>query len=184
MADTLNVRVVSPNDVARVIVDVPADLASRSLRVERDPAGPMEIHYWDISRSGKVRLPIEGDALRTRSEPFTLEIMLPGFGAKAIGVTPGVALLDTLTLAPSSGSVRIGVEEITGDFGMALSLTRVLSARPGFTAVSPAALEAARRSLEAARERIRENPMMQMEIRESLGADYLLVGGIRQSSSN
>jgi hypothetical protein len=50
--------------------------------------------------------------------------------------------------------------------------------------VSPAALGAARRALEAARERIRENPMMQMQIRESLGADYLLVGGIRQSSSN
>jgi hypothetical protein len=61
----------------------------------------------------------------------------------------------------------------------------VLAARPGFTALSPAALEARRRALADARERILENPMEQMQIRESLGADYLLAGSvIRRAVSN
>jgi hypothetical protein len=145
----------------------------------------MEVHLWDVAATGKIRLPVAEGSLRSRTAPFVLEIELPGFGATTIDVTPGVAVLDTLTLSPSSGAVRIGIEDIAGDPGVGSSLTRVLAARPGFTALSPAALEARRRALADARERILENPMEQMQIRESLGADYLLAGSvIRRAVSN
>lgn len=178
LADTLNVAPPPAAAVAQVVVEVPADLAARSYRIERIPAGPMEVHLWDVAATGKIRLPVAEGSLRSRTAPFVLEIELPGYGATAIDVTPGVAVLDTLTLAPSSGAVRIGIEDIAGDPGVGSSLTRVLAARPGFTALSPAALEARRRTLAEARQRILENPMAQMAIRESLGADYLLAGSV------
>lgn len=184
LADTLNVAPPSANAVAHVVVDVPADLGARGYRLERIPAGPMQVHLWDVAATGKIRLPVAEGSLRTRTAPFVLEIELPGFGATAIDVTPGVALLDTVALTPSSGAVRIGIEDIAGDEGVGSSLTRVLAARPGFTALSPAALEARRRTVAEARQRILENPMAQMAIRESLGADYLLAGSVRRAARN
>lgn len=178
IADTLHVEPSSPTDLARVVVDVPADLESSPYRVERIPAGPIEVQVWGVTETGKVRVPLTRGSLRTRTQPFTIEIGVPGFGTTAVEVIPGEALSDTLELAVSSGTVRIGVEEIDGYPGIGLSLTRVLASRPGLTAASPAALEAMRRTLEEARKAILDNPMVQTEIRESLGVDYLLRGSV------
>ncbi len=182
LADTLNVEPATPTDVAHVVLDVPADLRSRNFRLERTPPGPMEVNLWDVTGSGKIRLPIDEGSLRTRSERFVLEISLPGFGVTAVNVSPGVARLDTLAFRTSTGTVRIGIEDIAGHPGVSMSLTRVLATRAGFTAVSPAALETARRAISEARQRILEDPMTQMQIRESLGADYLLVASVRESA--
>lgn len=181
IADTLDVEPAAPTATATVAVDIPADLSAHDHRIERIPPGPIEVQLWDVTGTGKVRVPLSEGSLRTRTRPFTIEIGVPGFGTTTREVTPGVALLDTLELTVSSGTVRMGVEEIVDFPGLGLSLTRVLASRPGFTAVSPASLEAMRRTLEEARRAILEYPAAQMDIRESLGVEYLLAGSVLRS---
>lgn len=162
---------------AEVRVRIPAELQRGAPSIERVPSGVVEALLWETSEGDKLRTPLSASALRNVSGDYHLEIRAPGYGAVVLSGRAGQAL-DTALVIESS-PVSIGLEEFAGEgAGIAERLAQRLGGHGRFRVVSPSMLEAVRREVEAHNRRIRENPMVQLPLRE-LGVDYILSGSVR-----
>ncbi len=160
----------------QVTVRVPGDLQSGEPEIERSPPGVLQALIWTTAGGDKLRTPLSNAALRGVSGDYFLEVRVPGYGAAVLNGRAGQSLDTALVLEPSP--VSIGVEEFTGDgAGIADRLAARLSRDLRFRVVSPSMLETVRREVERHNQRIRENPMAQMQLRE-LGVDYIVSGSL------
>lgn len=160
----------------QLMVNVPASLRD-GVAVTTRPEVPFSVSTWDTKASSKSRLPITGQDLSSRTQPFVLEIDIPGYATHTIEVTPGTPLTDTIAIAGGQRTHSVGIEAFGGNIEFGATLTRALLQAAGINVVSPESLEARREVLRREAAELAANPMVQTTVRGSLGVSYI-IGGV------